>query len=417
MRVLAKPFLQRFGQDRSGAFAIMFAFMILTVFGAGALALDFGSAYSLRLKVMSALDAAALAGARSLSFEGKSNGQVKQFTKEFIDANLASAGVANLIDGQPKVEVDRQNETVTITASTRLPTKLAGVFGLNALTSDYVAEASMPTKNVEVVFALDFTGSMTETPDGDTQSKFEALRSTVQTSIVTLYDSAIRDDGMRIGFVPWTYAVRLGSGFVNVGTDSTTQCVSARGNWSDLTDTAGIPGDFRSENDADCPVTPMQALLDRSQRSNVETYIADMAPILHMTGGHIGAAWAWYLLSPNWGSKLPNGSKPFQYEEKSEKVVVFMSDGVFNATRFEHGGDNTDKSYEIFQALCANMKAKDITIYTIGFDIGPAGSRDHDELKTCASGDTYFFHAANNAALQSAFSAITQQVMSLRLKK
>ncbi len=46
------------------------------------------------------------------------------------------------------------------------------------------------------------------------------------------------------------------------------------------------------------------------------------------TAGHIGLAWGWYLLSPNFSSILPAESQPADYEEPDVlKVVILMTDG------------------------------------------------------------------------------------------
>src|SRR3546814_14572183 len=53
------------------------------------------------------------------------------------------------------------------------------------------------------------------------------------------------------------------------------------------------------------------------------------------TAGHIGVAWGWYLVSPNFGYLWPFESQPMEYNQihlgqKVMKVVIIMTDGDFN---------------------------------------------------------------------------------------
>ena len=49
------------------------------------------------------------------------------------------------------------------------------------------------------------------------------------------------------------------------------------------------------------------------------------------TAGHIGIAWGWYMISPNWGGLFPSGSQPAAYgAPHTIKAVILMTDGDFN---------------------------------------------------------------------------------------
>jgi hypothetical protein len=64
-----------------------------------------------------------------------------------------------------------------------------------------------------------------------------------------------------------------------------------------------------------------------------------------------------------------------------------------------------------FLAECAAAKARNITVFVVGF-----GSTLTSQLKTCASpGQAYY--ASDNAALKTAFQKIAQQVAMLRISK
>lgn len=419
MSGMPKKLVGAFSGNKSGAIALLFAFAITAIAGFGALSIDFGRAYMINSKMSGIADAAAMAGARALSLQGKNDSEVQTIAANFFNVNVKAAGLEHLVAGTVNVTVNRGKEEVTVEAETKLDVGLAKLLGVGPLKADHAATAALPTNDVEVVFALDFTGSMTLTPVGDTQSKFEALRETTRTSVNTLYAAASRDEAMRIAIVPWSIAVGPAPGMAQLSDDPADVCVSERGTYADTTDTAPVAGDFFGTTEADkCP-TKILPLSDRSKQSDVITYVNNMTVTNWATAGHQSAAWGWYMLSPKWASALPADAKPREYSDMTKKVVVIMSDGEFNNTGFNHDGSDVDKSYEVFQKFCTNMKAlaTPIYIFTIGFDLGTEETRAKTELKTCATNADYFFDAKNNSELQKAFSKIVDKVNKLRIKR
>jgi hypothetical protein len=63
-----------------------------------------------------------------------------------------------------------------------------------------------------------------------------------------------------------------------------------------------------------------------------------------------------------------------------------------------------------FLQLCAAMKTKNVTLWTIDFDATQTPS-----LVTCASGSDKAFTAANASQLNTQFQAIARQIARLRL--
>ena len=87
------------------------------------------------------------------------------------------------------------------------------------------------------------------------------------------------------------------------------------------------------------------------------------------TGGALGTAFAWYMLSPNWISVWTGGNAgnadPYSHltvtqsngKPKLRKVAILMSDGVFNTRRGWDNQDQQDASDDA-KAVCTAMKAK-----------------------------------------------------------
>jgi hypothetical protein len=146
------------------------------------------------------------------------------------------------------------------------------------------------------------------------------------------------------------------------------------------------------------------------------------------TAGHLGTAWGWYMLSPNFGSLWPSASQPAAYgAPNTAKIMVLMTDGEYNLSYCNGvesaGGSNSSEincnspngdSPTQAAALCTAMKAQGVIIYTVGFQLG--GSQSAINLLTnCASDPSHFYNADSGADLQAAFRSIANQITQLRI--
>jgi Flp pilus assembly protein TadG len=127
------------------------------------------------------------------------------------------------------------------------------------------------------------------------------------------------------------------------------------------------------------------------------------------TAGHLGTAWAWYTLSPKWNSIWPTASQPSAYNAANvNKIAVLMTDGDYNTDY--SSGNSEDKA----GALCTAMKAKSITVYTVGFQV----SNDAKTfLKSCATTNGHYYDATTGESLKQAFRDIALKISSLRISK
>ena len=147
------------------------------------------------------------------------------------------------------------------------------------------------------------------------------------------------------------------------------------------------------------------------------------------TAGQLGTAWAWYTLSPNWSSLWPSSSTPAAYgTENLQKIAILMTDGEYN-TQYDSNGISVNSgqyptcssaangcSTTQARALCTNMKAKGITVYTVGFQLG-GNQTAIDTLNQCATDPTKFYNAADGEQLKQAFRDIALHLSSLYLSK
>jgi hypothetical protein len=160
-----------------------------------------------------------------------------------------------------------------------------------------------------------------------------------------------------------------------------------------------------------------------SDRGTFNTYIQAL-PAMGNTYHDAGMTWGARLLSPDGifadeNQVAPNG-RPIQ------RHLIFMTDGEMvtgrdnlsfqgHETTMQRVGstgnsDGNSRHTNRFLQLCAMMKAKNVTLWTIDFDTTQTAS-----LVTCASGADKAFTAANAAALNTQFQAIARQIARLRI--
>ncbi len=150
-----------------------------------------------------------------------------------------------------------------------------------------------------------------------------------------------------------------------------------------------------------------------SSKSTLSSFFEN-ATVGGATPGHLGHAWAWYMISPNWSSIWPADSQPAAYEDAgTKKVAIIMTDGEYN-TQYSNA---TSKTQAL--ELCTQMKAKGVTVYTVGFGFstsatagdGTSEGNAKQILTQCSSGTNHYFFPYDSAALKQVFQNIGNGLM------
>jgi hypothetical protein len=152
------------------------------------------------------------------------------------------------------------------------------------------------------------------------------------------------------------------------------------------------------------------------------------------TGGHVGVAWGWYLVSPKFGYLWPSSS-PAAYKTKNlDKVVVIMTDGEYNSVYCKGviaqnstsgSGSSSDHincdapnggSYSQAQELCKNMKNEGVIIYTVGLNVINK-QEAKDLVAMCATDANHVYLPNSGTELKTAFRDIAQSISKLRISR
>jgi len=365
--------LVSFARDQSGMTIPMLGLTFMVLMGFVGTAIDTARYQLVQSRLSFALDAAGLAAGSTMNTTD-------------LDTELAKYMKANFQDGYmgahtPTVSsvVSDDNLVISLTASTSVPTTFMSLFGITSLSLTATSEITRESTGLELVMALDITGSM------NSSGKLSALKSAATSLIDILYGSKTTVDKLWVGLVPFSQAVNIGktrtswidqTNFATLdwATTSWAGCVDARddssGDTTDMTpaaqkykayhapstDNRAYPYNSYTYTSVNKWVTKRDYYGNPIQyASNLGTTLGPnaycMTELTPMTASkatilsginaltangnthiNLGAIWAWNMLSPNWrgqwGGEMDTNSLPLDYgTEHMNKAVILLTDG------------------------------------------------------------------------------------------
>ncbi|HRD77730.1 MAG TPA: pilus assembly protein, partial [Hyphomicrobiaceae bacterium] len=347
------------GRDKRGTVAILFAASVIPILLCVGLAIDGARGYYTASKTSAVLDAAALAAAKAMSEREISDAEVRDIAIATVKAHMAAETPRGITAASPVVTIDRENDTVSVALTSHVDTFFAGLAGFPKWEVNKAASAVYGQRDIELGLMLDVSGSMEDF------GKIDDLKVAAADLVKALIPEAAEKRSVKIGLAPYSWSVNAGDYAERVRDDDSSgpgggkgkgheKCVSERKGGSAFTDDSPGKGKKLGGKPSACPVNEILAI--SSSRSELLEKLAGLSAA-GSTAGHLGIAWAWYLVSPNWADIWPSESQPKPYgDRKVMKVVILMTDGMFN-TRYE--ADNGD-SAEQARRLCDNIKATGI---------------------------------------------------------
>ncbi|MDX2307741.1 MAG: VWA domain-containing protein [Hyphomicrobium sp.] len=451
-----------FVANRGGDIAIMFGLMALAMFAAMGAAVDIARWLHARQDTLAALDAAVLAGGRQLQV-GADHGTAEASAMRYYKSNTKSR--LPLAVDTIAFSVQDDGMAFGVTGNASIETPVLAIFGIDTLPllnlsgSEYskaqLAVGGNSDIDLEIGLMLDVSGSMAGTKVDDMK---EAAKDLV--NIVVWDDQS--EHTARVALVPFSAAVRpptwlydqvadpamsaakYGPGHMNAKCGGTCQkrferaspCAVERSGTNAYTDALPSANKWimpmyveRSPTRSECPLGSRSEIVPLSNDKAMLVDKIDRLTVSGTTAGHLGTAWAWYMISPKWAPILPEASKPAAYDgTKTNKIAILMTDGEYNTQYTVHGiasgtanaptpnspanatSDNQAK------ALCTAMKAEGITVYTVGFDLGGNQSAINT-LERCATTPGHAYLADDGAGLKQAFRDIALKISALYLSK
>lgn len=446
-KAVATGAAKRFASDTRGDIAILFGLMALVLFAMIGLAVDYGRFVNARSQTISATDAAVLAGARAMQTNGGDQNAALDVARAYY--SQATKNRLSLTNDTINFAIVDNATAMVATGNATITTPFMGIAGTRSLPilrsdgSDYskavLAVGGNAELNLEISMMLDITGSMAGQKLKDMQSAASDLVNIVVWQDQSRYTS-------KVAIVPFAYDVRLPTNAANAfklatgyTKNTNSPCVVERIGTQNYTDVAPKSGQYvmvhsSSSNKVSptCDLSSTEEVLPlTSDKSALLTKITNLQTE-GSTAGHIGTAWAWYMLSPNWSSLWPASSAPAAYgTDKLKKIAVLMTDGEYNTSYTSNGyavsesisgtrvtckGAANGCSNVQAVALCTAMKEKGIEVYTVGFQLGDS-QLAINTLSSCATDASHFYNSTTGDALKAAFRDIALKISTLYLSQ
>jgi Flp pilus assembly protein TadG len=436
--------------DDAGGIALMLALSLIPLSIAAIGALDLQRAISTKSQLQDALDAAALAGAREPAADID---KIRDTAGLSFHQNLLNAPLT--LSSGPVFNLKDNNRLVTGDASASVDTLLAQlVMGGKDIDVSAHSEVRRAGANLEVALVLDITGSMNQPA-----TKIAALKAAASDLVDIVVEDQQTPFFSKIALVPYSAAVNLGGkadvvrGALKPGTSDKpgyasfsfknmngniqeyagSTCVTERTDDKHRYDDASYAdakvgyhySSGRCLNEQVLPMTSDKALL--------KLRISNFTPE-GSTAGHIGLAWGWYMVSPNFAGLWTGEGRALPYRTRDlVKAVVLMTDGEFNTVyangvvskdslsgsggsveKIDKEADN-DLPKPQALALCKNMKKEGVMVYTVGFQL-----TDPDAIEimnTCATNPGHAYLPDSGVELRQAFQEIGHDIAKLHISR
>lgn len=443
---------QEFAGDQNGSIAIIFALSLVAFclfVGAG---VDFGRWQAARQQTIAAMDAAVLAGGRILQLNDKDVTGAREAALKYYQENTKNR--PEVIDDTIAFDAVDNNTAFAATGNAYIKTAFLGFANIPRLALLDVSESQYSkallkaggkeNTPVEISMMLDVTGSM-----GGTKIKDLKTAATDLVNIV-ISDSA-NANPVRVAIVPFAEGVRLPSSAntkargtpassvtytysTRNGTSSIsyypTECVVERTGANKYTDVAPGSGNYvmtlfnrAGGSYGICGLPAADELVPlTNNKTTLTNKIANLV-LSNTTAGQIGTAWTWYTLSPNWNSLWSASSAAAAYGSDTRKIAILMTDGEYNLQYDAKGvqtsstgagsAANGDSATQA-RAVCTAMKAKGITVYTVGFALG-GNATAIQTLDHCATDPSKAYTPNTGSELQQAFRDIALKINQLYL--
>lgn len=444
-------------RDGAGGVAMTFAFCVIPLLGAGALAIDYAQLSRTRSSLQSTLDSALVAATIEKATYGRDAATALQ---TFFDTNWhGKFGSSTPVS---KVDVETA-ENLQASATVDLPAGFAGVFGLSKFTVHVTSSTEVGMGNTEVALAVDNTASMSGT-------KLTNLIESAKLMVDEAYLLPSAASKIKFGIVPFGQYVNVGltyrnASWMQVDNDSTANVcwqeapVTGTSNCRSVPYTYYVDGVRYDTTTSQCdytygptvtvcgqqtttwngcvgslaPPQDMSVVANSSSRAPGLMNRYCNSPLLRLTSDQSairakisefvaagdtympsGLLWGWRVLAPT--EPFADGA-PATGPTRARKVLVLMTDGVntLSANAPYHESNDRTAADTLTANLCTSIKAANIEIFTVAYEVTDNAVKTL--LRDCASSPPVFFNANNGTELKDAFKKMGAALGGVRLTR
>jgi len=438
-----------------GAIAVLAAVVMTVVFAAAGAAVDFGRAYFLQVKLQQAAESAVLAAGADGQF--RTEAQLKATAARYLAANSIPVGLAS-VDTAGAYNEDTRIFRIDLTGT--ISTSFLSLLGLDKLIVKSSASATKKTPGpLDIVLVLDQTTSMNNALSGTERGVLLSAGAKRIDAVKLVATNLLNDlkvsDAVLFGVVPFGLYTRFQKVPLSPAPDWMrespavtsavwTGCIGVRpvelGTDYLLTISDPVLVKYPMMT---CTGATMLPLKQISVAANYNAVLNKISVIGGQSSSFVpsGLVWGWNLLTDT-APFTEARSSTYMENVGGRKVLILLSDAGNNAVPYS-GADGKrtggfgaladaarkvpvsegSPSEKLQRALCENIKANGIEIFTIlyGLDDAEGLIRDNtiETMSKCASSspgtNDHFVHALNVQELRSAFFNITERITNVRL--
>ncbi|HWK94547.1 MAG TPA: pilus assembly protein [Pseudolabrys sp.] len=420
-----------------GNVAITFALSSLVVVGGVGASIDYSRANSAKAALQAALDSAVLSLSREAATD--TTAQLQANASSYLLANFNRPGTTNIT--VTPVYTTSGGSQIVATAQASVPTTVAAVLGVNAITVSATSTVKWGNSRLRVALVLDNTGSMAQS------GKISALQTATKNLLTQLQAAATNNGDVYVSIVPFVKDVNVGASNYKANwidwTDwnaangscssyyysTQSACVAAHKTWtaanhntwngcvadrggSSAPDTANYDTNvvapsttikatlFPAEQYSACPAAAMGLSYDWA---SMTALVNNMSPNGN-TNQAIGLALGWMSLTGGGPFTAPAMDSNYTYNQ----IIILLTDGLNTQDRWYSDQASIDARQTL---TCSNIKAAGITLYTV--EVSTDGTPVSSLLQQCASDSSKFFYLTSADEIVATFSAIGTNLSNL----
>ncbi len=432
-------------RNERGNVAMIFALLLVPLIVAGGAGVDLARYEAVRVEMQDGLDRGVLAAA-SLSQKQKTGDVLKSYMNNLSYAKDVA------VDFSETTALNSRK--ITAHASYTIGTAFLHLAGVKTLTVQTVSSAEEAKQNIELSLMLDMSGSMTG-------SKITNLKTASQQFI----DQILTEDTKSyttVSIIPYAGHVNVGAavfdklGGKRLNVQIPKNDPNYKGSCFELDNSGygseGIPT-FKDRSQLPTFTNWNYNTTDKQKKwwwcpgeEDAITYFSNDAAYLKSrlgslalydgTGTQNAMQWGYMLLNPAASSivqaAIASGqmsstfaNRPASFSDADTmKVLVLMTDGLITAqyrpNDYNRSPDLSPSNYTMagdtasyLSKICTTAKAKGITIFTIGFELGNDTTAING-MKNCATSAAHFYQASGTG-IGDAFKSISTSIRKLRL--
>lgn len=446
----------RFAAASDGNIAVLFAIAAVPVVTFVGAAIDYSRANNARSSMQAALDSTALMVSKDLTNGTITTSQINATAQSYFNALYTNPDAAKsvTISSTYTAASGSNAATVLVNGTGSIKTDFMNIIGMPTMGFSSSSTATWGSNLLRVALVLDNTGSMND------YNKIGSLKTAAQNLVTQLSALAKNPGDVYISVVPFEVDVNVGTSNVSatwlrwdqwdpknypnasqpwntycsggywmtmaqcqghgyswnhtVGSPAKSQwngCVSDRDQSNDVNSVAPSSAAtyFYADQDQSCPVAPILPLTYNwtAVNNTINSMTAQGA-----TNQTLGLQWGWLSLLQQSPLNAPAETSNTRYQH----IIVLFTDGLNTMDRFYGDGSSTSTQVDArMTALCTNVKASGVTIYTVQIDTDGAGVSS--VLPACASGPNAFFMLTQPSQIAAAFQQIGVEISKLRVAK